>query len=62
MRLGSVSANTDHLRRLAQLEAIADSLSCLLMGADAEAAPRLLVRLDAIDLEVDLLREALGEA
>jgi hypothetical protein len=47
-------------RRLAQLEASVDRLSRLLMGADADEAARLCHRLDAIDIEMDLLREALG--
>jgi len=49
-----------HERRLAQLEASVDRLSRLLMGADADEAARLCHRLDAIDIEMDLLREALG--
>jgi hypothetical protein len=48
-------------RRLGQLEAISDSLSCLLMEANAEMAPRLLLRLESIDLEMELLRELLRE-
>ena len=44
-------------RRLAQLEASADRL---LMGADADEAARLCRSLEAIDIEMDLLREALG--
>jgi hypothetical protein len=47
-------------RRLAQLEASADRLSRLLMGADADETARLCHRLEAIDIEMDLLREALG--
>ncbi len=54
------AGSSQYERRLGQLEAIADSLSCLLMAADAESAQRLLVRLEAIDLELELLREALG--
>jgi hypothetical protein len=63
--MSSVHANGEafqYQRRLDQLEAIADSLSCLLMGSDAQTAPRLLRRLEVIDLEMDLLREALGLA
>jgi hypothetical protein len=47
-------------RRLAQLEASADRLSRLLMGADTDEAARLCRSLEAIDIEMDLLREALG--
>jgi hypothetical protein len=45
---------------LAQLDASTDRLSCLLMAADADEAAWLCRSLEAIDIEMDLLREALG--
>jgi hypothetical protein len=48
-------------RRLAQLEATLDRLSCWLVAADPADATKLCGRLEAIDIEVDLLREALAE-
>jgi hypothetical protein len=55
-----VAQRRAHERRLAQLDASTDRLSCLLMVADADEAARLCHRLEAIDIEMDLLREALG--
>jgi hypothetical protein len=60
VRANAAVSRAGYQRRLAQLEASADRLSRLLMSADAETAPRLLRRLENIDLELELLREALG--
>jgi hypothetical protein len=62
VRANSGAFRATYERRLDQLEMIADSLSGILMGADADTAPRLLFRLETIDLEIELLREALGLA
>jgi hypothetical protein len=55
-----VAQRRAYQQRLAQLEASADRLSRLLMGADADETARLCRSLEAIDIEMDLLREALG--
>jgi hypothetical protein len=55
-----VAQRRAYQQRLAQLEASADHLYRLLMGADADETARLCHRLEAIDIEMDLLREALG--
>jgi NADPH-dependent ferric siderophore reductase len=47
-------------RRLVALEASVERLSCWLMAADETTAPRLLNRLETIDLEIELLNEALA--
>jgi hypothetical protein len=45
---------------LVALEASVERLSCWLMAADEATAPRLLARLEAVDVEIELLNEALA--
>ena len=53
-----VAQRRAYQQRLAQLDVSADRLSRLLMAADADETARLC--LEAIDIEMDLLREVLG--